>query len=54
MSDCTMTGGEDEGIEKEACVGSLCFVQPHPLYLPPPFYGKLIGQVGSSCFLLLK
>ncbi|XP_024400487.1 uncharacterized protein [Physcomitrium patens] len=39
-----MTGGEDEGIEKEACVGSLCFVQPHPLYLPPPFYGKLIGQ----------
>lgn len=35
---------DDEGVEKEACVGSLCFVQPHPLYLPPPFYGKLLGQ----------
>lgn len=41
-----MTTGadDDDGVEREACVGSLCFVQPHPLYLPPPFYGRLLGQ----------
>lgn len=45
----TMTSGaDDDGVEREACVGSLCFVQPHPLYLPPPFYGKLLGQVNEN------
>lgn len=45
-----MADGEEE-IEKEACVGSLCFLQPHPQYLPPPFYSKLIGRVPNFTFL---
>lgn len=52
MASTAMGHDDDEGVEKEACVGSLCFVQPHPLYLPPPFYGKLLGQVALTCFTL--
>lgn len=49
-----MTGGlHDDGddptmLAKEACVGSMCFLQPHPLYLPPPFYGNLLGPVSTT------
>lgn len=63
----TMTGGkgngtnnDDAALETEVCVGSFCFAQPHPLYVPPPYYGKLLGQVralpsssSSSTFFLI-
>jgi hypothetical protein len=48
-----MADGEEE-IEKEACVGSLCFLQPHPQYFPPPFYSKLIGRVRDLHFSSLS
>ncbi len=37
---------DDDEMENEACVGGLCFLQPHSGYFPPPFYRRIPGRVG--------
>jgi hypothetical protein len=35
---------DDDEMENEACVGGLCFLQPHSGYFPPPFYRRIPGR----------
>jgi len=37
---------EDDEMGNEACVGGLCFLQPHSGYFPPRFYRLILGPVG--------
>jgi hypothetical protein len=45
MKGVAMAADDDE-MENEACVGGLCFLQPHSGYFPPPFYRRIPGRVG--------
>ncbi len=44
MKGVAMSADEDE-MENEACVGGLCFLQPHFSYFPPRFYRWIPGRV---------
>eukprot|EP01018_Ginkgo_biloba_P018175 Gb_03129 [translate_table: standard] len=39
--------GEEVEEEYEMCVGHQCFLRPHALYLPPPYYERIPHRNGG-------